>query len=161
MPDLTLQHLPMLANLFIAAVLGGLIGVERELSGKAAGLRTHLLVAMGSALLTDISFKMAAATPTIDPTRIPAQIVSGLGFLGVGAILQSQKGVTGLTTATGLWVSAAVGIATGAGYHIEAIAATVMALVALAVFGRLESWLSGKIPADARALPVLSDEIVG
>jgi putative Mg2+ transporter-C (MgtC) family protein len=127
-----------LLRLALAAVLGGLIGVERELREREAGLRTHLLVAVGSALFTIVgaygfhSFLASGqAVVRADPTRIAAQIVTGIGFLGAGAIIRQGLSIRGLTTAATLWVVAAIGLASGAGYYSAAVITTGVALVAL------------------------------
>ncbi|TML17149.1 MAG: MgtC/SapB family protein [Actinobacteria bacterium] len=127
-----------LLRLALAAVLGGLIGVERELREREAGLRTHLLVALGSALFTivgaygfDAFLNTGASVVRADPTRIAAQIVTGIGFLGAGAIIRQGLSVRGLTTAATLWVVAAVGLAAGAGYYSVAVITTAIVLIAL------------------------------
>lgn len=135
-------RLDLLGKLVLAAVLGGIIGLERELSGKPAGFRTNLLICVGAALLTELSIAVArAADPLVtqaDPGRIAAQIVSGIGFLGAGTIIQARGSVVGLTTAATLWVVAAIGIAAGAGAYIEAIGTTFLVLAALLFLGRFE-----------------------
>jgi putative Mg2+ transporter-C (MgtC) family protein len=127
-------------RIVLAAVLGGAVGIERELREHEAGLRTHMLVAVGSALFTLVSaygFSEFFAVQEgnrfvpIDPTRIAAQIVTGIGFLGAGAIIRQGPRVRGLTTAATLWAVAAIGLACGAGYYSGAIATTVVVLVAL------------------------------
>jgi putative Mg2+ transporter-C (MgtC) family protein len=127
-----------LLRLSLAAVLGGMIGVERELREREAGLRTHLLVALGSALFTIVGaygfhafLESGQAVVRADPTRIAAQIVTGIGFLGAGAIIRQGLSVRGLTTAATLWVVAAVGLAAGAGYYSAAVITTAVVLVAL------------------------------
>ena len=127
-----------LLRLALAAVLGGLIGVERELREREAGLRTHLLVALGSALFTivgaygfDAFLNTGASVVRADPTRIAAQIVTGIGFPGAGAIIRQGLSVRGLTTAATLWVVAAVGLAAGAGYYSVAVITTAIVLIAL------------------------------
>ncbi len=127
-----------LARLALAAALGGAIGVERELRDREAGFRTHMLVCIGSALFTIVSaygFRdfLAGGDPVIraDPTRIAAQIVTGIGFLGAGAIIRQGLSVRGLTTAATLWVSAAIGIAAGAGYWSGAVITTALTIFAL------------------------------
>jgi putative Mg2+ transporter-C (MgtC) family protein len=118
------------ARLVIAAVLGLAIGFEREIHGHPAGLRTHMLVALGSALFTVLSIRGFLGEPgaaPVDPTRIAAQIVSGIGFLGAGAILKDGIVIRGLTTAASLWATSAVGMAAGAAeYVIAAVAAAVI-----------------------------------
>lgn len=134
------------ARIGLAALLGGLIGAERERTGKWAGLRTHMLIAVGSALLTDISVLVGLRyaqghSNAWDPGRIAAQIVSGVGFIGAGTIIQSRGAVQGLTTAAGLWVASAIGIAVGAGFYSHAILTTAALLVILAGLRPLEALL--------------------
>jgi putative Mg2+ transporter-C (MgtC) family protein len=124
--------------LALAATLGGLVGFERELREREAGLRTHLLVALGSALFTIVSaygfhsfLASGASVVRADPTRIAAQIVTGVGFLGAGAIIRQGLAVRGLTTAATLWVVAAIGMAVGAGYYSGALITTGVVLLAL------------------------------
>jgi len=120
----------------VAAGLGGAIGIERELREREAGFRTHLLVSVGAALFTLVSayawrdFTFGHGV-TFDPTRIAAQIVTGIGFLGAGAIIRQGVSVRGLTTAATLWVVAAIGMASGAGYYTAALITTVVVLVSL------------------------------
>lgn len=125
-------------RLLAAAALSGAIGLEREMRERAAGLRTHMLVGVGAALFTlvsayawgDFIFDRSRGT-AFDPTRIAAQVVTGIGFLGAGAILRQGLSVRGLTTAAGLWVVAAIGMATGAGYYSAAVLGTAIVLVSL------------------------------
>jgi putative Mg2+ transporter-C (MgtC) family protein len=119
-----------LLRLALAGVLGGLIGLERELREREAGLRTHLLVSVGAALFT-IAGAYGFDSVRVDPTRIAAQIVTGIGFLGAGAIIRQGFSVRGLTTAATLWVVAAVGLASGAGNYSGAVITTAVVLVAL------------------------------
>ncbi len=140
-PDLDWLRLQLLRDLLLASLLGGVIGLEREVSGKPAGFRTNLLICVGSALLTDLSLNVAAvaeAPMNADPGRIAAQIVSGIGFLGAGTILQSRGSVTGLTTAATLWVVAAIGMSVGAGAYVEAVGTTVLVVIALLALGHVE-----------------------
>ncbi len=120
----------VLLRLFVAAALGGAIGVERELRERQAGLRTHLVVCVGAALFTLVG-AYAFTGPNTDPSRIAAQIVTGIGFLGAGAIIRQGLSVRGLTTAATLWLVAAIGMAAGAGYWDGALIATLGALVTL------------------------------
>jgi putative Mg2+ transporter-C (MgtC) family protein len=129
----------LFAALLLASALGGAIGLERELSGKPAGFRTNLLICVGAALLTQLSIAIGGASD--DPGRIAAQIVSGIGFLGAGTIIQAKGTVIGLTTAATLWVVSAIGIAVGAGQYTEAIGTTVLVLTALLLLGKVESRL--------------------
>jgi putative Mg2+ transporter-C (MgtC) family protein len=128
--------LDLMLRLLLAAGLGAAIGVERELHHKSAGLRTNILIAVGSALFTTISIQLAATSGT--PDRIAAQIVTGIGFLGAGAILRTGHSVYGMTTAATIWVNAAVGMAAGAGEYGMAAIATAITLVVLLVLGPLE-----------------------
>ena len=122
----------VLLRLFVAAALGGAIGLERELRERQAGLRTHLVVSVGAALFTLVSaYGFHGFGGRVDPTRIAAQIVSGIGFLGAGAIIRQGLSVRGLTTAASLWLVAAIGMAAGAGYWEGALIATAGALLTL------------------------------
>lgn len=136
MPDLSWAE--VLLRVSLAGVLGGAIGFEREIREREAGLRTHMLVSVGSALFTLISayawrdFEFSTADGIVfDPTRIAAQIVTGIGFLGAGAIIRQGLSVRGLTTAATLWVVAAIGMASGAGYYSAAFITTVLVIVFL------------------------------
>jgi putative Mg2+ transporter-C (MgtC) family protein len=135
-PSLGWPH--VLLRLSVAAALGGAIGTERELRERQAGLRTHLVVCVGSALFTLVSaygfrefLVHGGSVVRADPTRIAAQIVSGIGFLGAGAIIRQGLSVRGLTTAATLWLVAAIGMASGAGYYSAALIATAGALITL------------------------------
>ena len=135
-PTLSGGH--VLLRLAAAAALGAAIGFERELRDREAGMRTHLLVALGSCLFTLVSaygfhefLAEGGNVVRADPSRIAAQIVTGIGFLGAGAIIREGLSVRGLTTAASLWVSAAIGMAAGAGYYEAAVAATALTLFAL------------------------------
>ena len=135
-PTLGWPH--VLLRLSVAALLGGAIGLERELRERQAGLRTNLIVCVGSALFTLVSaygfrdfFVSGGALVRTDPTRIAAQIVTGIGFLGAGAIIRQGLSVRGLTTAATLWLVAAIGMASGAGYYSAAFIATIGALLTL------------------------------
>ena len=134
----TIEWPHVLLRLLIAALLGGAVGLERELRERQAGLRTHLVVSVGSALFTLVSaygfsefVTTGGALVRTDPTRIAAQIVSGIGFLGAGAIIRQGLSVRGLTTAATLWLVAAIGMAVGAGYWEGAVIATLGAVLVL------------------------------
>ena len=145
MIDLALQ-LDLSVRLVVAAALGLAVGFEREIHGHPAGLRTHMLVASGSALFTVLSAYGFSDTPNaapIDPTRIAAQIVSGIGFLGAGAILKDGIVIRGLTTAASLWATSAVGMAAGAGEYVIAAVATGTILVSLWPINALAERLHG------------------
>jgi putative Mg2+ transporter-C (MgtC) family protein len=124
-------------RLLLAAALGAALGLEREYRQKPAGLRTNILIALGSALFTAISMTMAAAGGS---DRIAAQVVTGVGFLGGGAILRSGRSVHGMTTAATIWVNAAIGMAAGAGQFALATATTALTLVVLAVLPPVEAY---------------------
>lgn len=129
-----------LLSLSVALALGAFIGLERELSDKAAGLRTNILICVGSCLFAILSRLLADSIGT-DVTRIAAQIVSGIGFLGAGAIMREGEHVTGLTTAATIWVVAAIGVTVGFGYYSLAAAAAVMTLVVQGVFPHLDTMI--------------------
>ena len=129
------ETIEMVLRLVLAAVLGGLIGAEREYRGKVAGTRTHLLVALGAALMMLVSRYGFGGQG--DPSRVAAQIVSGIGFIGAGAIMVDRHSVHGLTTAAGIWVAAGIGMATAADLYVLALTATALSLLGLEVFGIL------------------------
>jgi len=143
--DLSVEAWEIALKIGLAALLAGAIGAEREWTGKEAGLRTHMLIAVGAALLTDVSvnigdrFSMGSAA--WDPGRIAAQIVTGVGFLGAGTIIQSRGGVRGLTTAAGIWVAAAIGLAVGARFYLEASITTGVLLIILVALRPVEEKL--------------------
>lgn len=127
-------------RLVLASLLAGLIGWEREAHGRPAGLRTHVLVAVGAAVLMVVSLEMhlSIESSLADPGRIAAQVVSGIGFLGAGTILREGPTVRGLTTAASLWVAAAIGLAVGAGVYTGALTTTAITLFALTWLNRFE-----------------------
>jgi putative Mg2+ transporter-C (MgtC) family protein len=133
-PEVSLQ-LDLGFRILVAAALGAAVGAEREIHGHPAGIRTHMLVALGSALFTVLSIhgfvSDGAAVGNIDPTRIAAQIVSGIGFLGAGAILKDGVVIRGLTTAASLWATSAVGMAAGAGEYVVGIVGAAIILTSL------------------------------
>ncbi|QEZ44584.1 MgtC/SapB family protein [Cupriavidus oxalaticus] len=128
----------LLVRLTLAVVLGGLIGYEREASGKAAGLRTHMLVALGSALF--VLVPLQAGVPLADISRVLQGLIAGIGFLGAGAILKqnSEADIKGLTTAASVWMVAAIGVAAGLGRDTTAVIATIFTLVILQILLRLK-----------------------
>ncbi len=134
--DLAVQA-DLALRLFVASVLGALIGLEREIHQHPAGMRTHLLVSLGAAVFTEMSatgfgqIVHAGQATNVDPTRIAAQIVSGIGFLGAGAIIKYGTSIRGLTTAASLWVTASIGLAVGAGDYVIGIVGTALALLSL------------------------------
>ncbi|MBN1526815.1 MAG: MgtC/SapB family protein [Candidatus Omnitrophica bacterium] len=136
-----LSNWVILFRLLLAAALSGVVGFEREFHGRAAGFRTHILLCMGSTLimLTSIHiFEVYSASAPCDPARIAAGVITGIGFLGAGAIMRSRGSVRGLTTASSLWVMTGVGLAVGSGMYFGATITTFLTIVALMVFGRLE-----------------------
>ena len=134
----------LIIRLIAAAIFGGILGLEREFHGKEAGLRTYSLVSLGSALVMLVSIHMYETyrhETAIDPGRIAAQVITGIGFLGAGTIIQSRQGIKGLTTAAGIWTSSGIGLACGMGYFRAAIVAMLTALLVLTGF----SWLGRKM----------------
>jgi putative Mg2+ transporter-C (MgtC) family protein len=149
--DLSISDWELLLRLGLATVLCGAIGLERESRGQAAGLRTHILVGVGSALFTLVSayaFEPNSPGASVDPTRIAAQIVTGIGFLGAGTIIRQGLTVRGLTTAAALWIVAAIGMAAGAGFYVGAVATTVVVLVSLVGLRRLRPTLVSHLRTD-------------
>lgn len=147
-----------------AGLLGGLIGFERELHDQAAGFRTHILVSLGAALFTMVGaygatefFGDSPSAARLDPTRVAAQIVTGIGFLGAGAILRQGINIRGLTTAAGLWVTAAVGTAAGLGYWSGALATTAVALVALFGLKPINRTLISRLRSDSYRFVIQMD----
>jgi putative Mg2+ transporter-C (MgtC) family protein len=138
----------LIQRLLLAAAIGGLIGAERELRRKSAGFRTNILIALGAAIFTISSVTLAGSG---DPTRIAAQIVTGIGFLGAGAILRNRDGVHGLTTAATVWVNAALGVAAGGGQFRLAIIAGGIVLAVLFVLGPIEAAI--ELKAGAKRTP--------
>ncbi len=140
-------QLTLLMKLAMAALLGGAIGLEREISGKPAGLRTNILICMGAALFMHLSIAVGEigfahdGHPYGDVTRIAAQIVTGVGFLGAGTIMQARGTIIGLTSAATIWVVAAIGSAVGAGYYVEGLGAGAMVMVVLGGMGWIEQRL--------------------
>ena len=132
------SHLILCLRLALAAVLGGAVGLERELAGKPAGLRTNLLIAMGAALFTHVSLAIPALTGSGDPARVAAQVVAGVGFLGAGTIIHARHAVHGLTSAATVWVVAGLGVAVGVGVEHDAVLATLIVLVALTALRAVE-----------------------
>lgn len=132
-------HLQLLLELALAVLCGGVLGFERELHDKPAGLRTHILICVGATLFTNLSQRMAVAGG--DPGRIAAQVLTGIGFIGAGAILHKGGDVVGLTTAANIWVVAAIGMALGYGAFLDGMAATALVLVVLIGLRPLERWI--------------------
>jgi putative Mg2+ transporter-C (MgtC) family protein len=142
-------QLELVARLALSLALGAVVGFERARNQQPAGLRTHMLVAVGSAMFTIIS-AYGFQGSSVDPTRIAAQIVSGIGFIGAGAILHERGSIKGLTTAASLWAMAAVGMASGAGLYVVALAGTAMILATLWILERVADAArdTGILPPD-------------
>src|SRR5258705_7046806 len=162
-------RLQLMLQVGLATLLGGAIGLERELGGKPAGLRTNILICIGSVLYTHLSLAMLNAiagsggTGT-DPTRVAGQIVTGVGFIGAGTILHARGAVVGLTSAATIWVVAAIGVALGSGYYLEGIATTLVVLVVLAGLGRVETLVERQamrstITVHARQGPTVVEDL--
>ena len=131
-------------SIILAVLLGAMIGLEREISGKAAGLRTNLLICLGASVFTIISREMAAGIDSTI-TRIAAQIVTGVGFLGAGAIIQDRRGVHGLTTAATIWLVASIGMACGAQFYKLAIVSSLIAIGTLIGLGKISKSLDQRL----------------
>lgn len=155
-------------RLFVAAMLGGVIGLEREYRAKEAGFRTHFLVALGSGLfmiLSQFGFNDVLGhyeQVSLDPSRIASQVVTGIGFIGAGTIIFQKHVVRGLTTAAGLWVTSAIGMTAGAGMYVLSIATTVLVLLCLEAlyfilqhFGTRNITVTFSTPKEENILPVL------
>jgi putative Mg2+ transporter-C (MgtC) family protein len=157
-------RLELMLQVGLATVLGGAIGLERELGGKPAGLRTNILICIGSVLYTHLSIAMVGGAA--DPTRVAGQIVTGVGFIGAGTILHARGAVVGLTSAATIWVVAAIGVALGSGYYLEGIATTVVVLAVLAGLGRVEKLVQRQsmratISVHARPGPTVLEDLEG
>jgi putative Mg2+ transporter-C (MgtC) family protein len=164
-------RLELMLQVGLATLLGGAIGLERELGGKPAGLRTNILICIGSVLYTHLSLAMltgsTGAIPAgTDTTRVAAQIVTGVGFIGAGTILHARGAVVGLTSAATIWVVAAIGVALGSGYYLEGIATTIVVLAVLAGLGRVEKLVERQstrstISIHARPGPTVLEDLEG
>jgi putative Mg2+ transporter-C (MgtC) family protein len=145
-----INELQIALRLVLAVMLGGLIGFEREQSSHAAGLRTHMMVCLGSCLLMLLSIYgfsafVDEANVRVDPARLAAAVITGVGFLGAGTILHTGKGITGLTTAASVWVVSAIGLGVGAGFYFASSVATAMVLFVLWAMNKLErKYIRGK-----------------
>ena len=139
-----LSEWELLLRLVLSCILGGIIGYERQSRRKSAGLRTNVLVCLGSCLIMVMSVEMyqeVEGKTNADPARLAAQVVSGIGFLGAGAIMKEGLSVTGLTTAACLWVVAGVGLAVGAGFYTGALMSTALVFVTLGRLSRIDDWV--------------------
>lgn len=140
----------LIRRLLTAALLGALLGIEREIRQKSAGLRTNILIAVGAALFTLMSLELGPEGS--DPGRIAAQIVTGIGFLGAGAIMRTDSGVQGLTTAATVWVNAAVGVAAGGGSYHLAFIATGITLASLLILHPVEKIIASRFGKPEKQL---------
>lgn len=152
---MTIDLTESIVRLLAAAGLSGIIGFEREVAQKAAGMRTHMLVGLGAGLFTLVG---EIAFPGSDPARVAAQVVAGVGFLGAGAIFRHGLTVRGLTTAAGLWTAAAVGMAAGVGRYAIALAATAVAVAVLYLVGVVQWLLRGRRELATAVLAVRLDD---
>lgn len=138
--ELRALNLELLVQLLLAVLLGGAIGIEREMKGKPAGLRTNILICLAAVLFTSLSIRLSQGRG--DPGRLAAQILTGVGFIGAGTILHTRGAVTGLTSAATIWIVTAIGIALGSRAYVEALGATVLVMLVLAGLGRFEDFLA-------------------
>ncbi|MAG04146.1 MAG: methyltransferase [Acidimicrobiaceae bacterium] len=144
-------ELELVARLALAVALGAVLGLERETRHKTAGLRTHTLVALGAALFT-IAGAFAVTGDQNDPSRVAAQVVTGIGFIGAGAMIRSGVTITGITTAATLWMAAAFGVAAGMGLYVVSVASGAMALIVVLAFGPLKPYVLS--PRSRRRLDI-------
>lgn len=162
--DVFPTDLEVLLRLVLAAVIGGALGFERQWHRKPAGLRTHMMVSLGAATFTLLGFEIytsvvhdAAGATRVDPTRVLQGLVGGLGFLGAGTIVHHRGSVEGLTTASSIWITGAIGVACGGGHYAVATISSALALLILAAVGYLEHRMRGQLRSvshsDATAGP--------
>jgi putative Mg2+ transporter-C (MgtC) family protein len=152
----------ILLRILLAFLLSSAIGMEREFGNQAAGLRTHILVCVGSALVMLVSFhlfEIYGGQTTMDPARLGAQVISGIGFLGVGTIMKEGASIRGLTTAAGLWVVACIGLAVGAGFYLGAIVVTIIIVLTLTIVNRLDKRINKS--RNSYSLTLRADNIPG
>ncbi len=149
-----LPPLEAILRTLMAVIAGSLIGLDRELRNKPAGLRTHILISLAAALFTLITFELHAqfagedGTKTADPVRIIEAVTAGVAFLAAGAIIQSRGNVQGLTTGANMWLAGALGVACGSGFYVLALIGTVFALIVLVVLGKLQTKISANKDTD-------------
>lgn len=152
--DFLLQNKEIIIKLILAAVVGGFTGYEREKSNQFAGFRTHILVSVGACITSVIAlelFNKYNGISTMDPARLPAQVLSGIGFLGAGAILKNSNGIRGLTTAAGIWATACIGIAIGYGQYVLGITAWLLVMATLYIFKNIDKVISKRSQAILKA----------
>ena len=145
MGDIIVRNQEVIIKLILAVIVGGFTGYEREKSNLFAGFRTHILVAIGSCITSIIAlelFTKYSSISTMDPARLPAQVLSGIGFLGAGAILKNSNGIRGLTTAAGIWTTACIGIAIGYGQYVAGIVAWLLVMATLYILKNFDKVIS-------------------
>ena len=138
-------NIDVIYRLILAVILSGLIGLEREIHGREAGLRTHILVGIGASLIMLTSIYIAsqyAMSNSADPGRVAAGVVAGIGFIGAGTIIRSRASIKGLTTAASLWATAGIGLAIGSGFYLGALITTILILFSLIFLGRIERFIA-------------------
>ena len=138
-------NIDVIYRLILAVILSGLIGLEREIHGREAGLRTHILVGIGASLIMLTSIYIAsqyAMSNSADPGRVAAGVVAGIGFIGAGTIIRSRASIRGLTTAASLWATAGIGLAIGSGFYLGALITTILILFSLIFLGRIERFIA-------------------
>ena len=142
-----MENLDIIISLAVSALLGGIIGLEREQKGSSAGLRTHVLVCLGSCLIMLVSirvFELYKDVATVDPSRIASGVITGIGFLGAGAIMRSTQSVKGLTTAASIWVAAGIGLAAGCFFYSAAIFTTLITFFVLKAMRKFEKRINSR-----------------
>lgn len=145
MGDIIVRNQEVIIKLILAVIVGGFTGYESEKSNQFAGFRTHILVAIGSCITSIIAlelFTKYSSISTMDPARLPAQVLSGIGFLGAGAILKNSNGIRGLTTAAGIWTTACIGIAIGYGQYVAGIVAWLLVMATLYILKNFDKVIS-------------------
>ena len=145
MGNIILKNEEIIIKLLLAVIVGGFTGYERERSNQFAGFRTHILVSIGSCISSIIAlqlFTQYSGTSNMDPARLPAQVLSGIGFLGAGAILKNSNGIRGLTTAAGIWTTACIGIAIGYGQYVLGISAWLLVMITLYILKNIDKVIS-------------------
>jgi putative Mg2+ transporter-C (MgtC) family protein len=147
-----ISNLDIIIRITLTVLLSGLIGAEREWSGRPAGLRTHILVGVGAALVMLVS--MYGFGGTNDPARLAAQVVSGIGFLGAGAILRDRGDITGITTASTIWITAMIGLAVGNGFYFGSIFATIIVIFTLIALRYIETYINRRI----KTMTIIGDD---
>lgn len=155
-------RLELMLQIGLATLLGGAIGLERELGGKPAGLRTNILICVGAALYTHLSVVMVGSE--VDSTRVAGQIVTGVGFIGAGTILHARGAVVGLTSAATIWVVAAIGVALGSGFYLEGLGTTLAVIIVLQGLGRVEKVIErhssrSRVTVHARPDPTVLEDL--